>query len=148
MISPKTKPLGTILLLLALGLAGCGGSDSETSTLTKAELLKKGNAICVKGNEEYEDAFDPFIEEGRDDDLNFAIETVIPMRKKEVRLLRALGQPAEGAERWEELLEAMEEGIERAEKDPHSMFESESHYAFARAFELGIDYGLERCWLS
>jgi ABC-type glycerol-3-phosphate transport system substrate-binding protein len=41
-----------VLLAIVLVLAGCGGgstdSSESTSSLTKAEFVKKGNAICTQ----------------------------------------------------------------------------------------------------
>ena len=82
------------------------------------------------------------------DDVQFAIENVIPMRRAQVRYLRSIGPPAEGTEQFEKLLVAMEEGIARAKRDPHSMLEAEEHFAFSRAFDIGLEFGLEKCWLA
>jgi len=143
--------VGAGLLTLALLVGGCGGGGEETSAehlISKAALLKKGNAFCNKKNEELTAAFTPFVEEHRSDDVQFAIEHVIPMRSAEVKYLRHIGPPAEDAEQFEKLLTAMEEGISRAKQDPHSMLESEEHFAFSRAFDIGLDFGLEKCWLA
>lgn len=138
-------------LLALFVVAGCGGGDSDTASadlISKAQLLKKGNAFCAKNNEELTAAFDPFIEEGRSDDVRFAVENVIPMRERQLRLLRGMGPPAEDAERFEKLLIAMEEGLKRAKRDPHSLLGAESEYAFDRAFDIGLAFGLEKCWLG
>src|SRR5204863_6178801 len=55
-------------LILVLVAAGCGSSSKSTSTtpaISKAEFLKKGNAICKKGN----------------DQINKAAQKVFPNRK-------------------------------------------------------------------
>lgn len=138
------------MVVLALLASGCGGEGETTAepTITKAALLKKGNAFCEKTNEELTAAFTPFIEEHRSDDVQFAIENVIPMRRAQVKYLRSIGPPAEGTEQFEKLLVAMEEGIARAKRDPHSMLEAEEHFAFSRAFDIGLEFGLEKCWLA
>jgi hypothetical protein len=140
--------LGVLALVVLVG--GCGGGDSETTStaISKGALLKKGNAFCVRNNEELTAAFDPFIEEHRSDDVRFAVENVIPMRKAQLRMLRKLGPPTEDAEQFEQLLVAMEEGLRHARRDPHSLLATEDEYAFSRAFDIGIDFGLEKCWLA
>jgi hypothetical protein len=144
--------VGIVAVLLPVSGCGGGSGDDETATakpaISKAALLVKGNAFCVKSNEELTAAFTPFIEEHRSDDVRFAVEHVIPMRKAQLRLLRRLGPPAEDAEQFEKMLVAMEEGLERARRDPHSLLATEEDYAFSRAFDIGLDFGLERCWLS
>jgi len=80
---------GATLMLPAaiLVLAGCGSSSGPESTrsLTKAEFLKKGDAICAKGGEEI----------NRD-----------------------------------------------------SLRQAGPEFAFYKSYSMGIDYGLEKCWLS
>ena len=53
--------------VLAALVAGCGGggdtTTDETVTLTKAEFIKQGDAICKEGNEEIEAGFEKFAEE-------------------------------------------------------------------------------------
>ena len=140
------------LSALALLAGGCGGGGEETAAaehlISKAALLKKGNAFCEKSNEELTAAFTPFIEEHRSDDVRFAVEHVIPMRKAQVKYLRSLGPPAEDAEQFEKLLAAMEEGIERGKQDPHSLLATGEEYAFSRAFDIGLEFGIEKCWLA
>ncbi|HEU4705670.1 MAG TPA: hypothetical protein VFS64_00600 [Solirubrobacterales bacterium] len=139
------------LLALACFLSACGGggdSTDATGSIAKAQLLKKGNVICDKGNEEIHANEERFLSEHRDDDYRGAMEDVLPVRIKELRLLRALGLPAEGAEQWGAMLDAMEEGIRRAKQDPHSLLAGGSDYAFARAYRVGLAYGLRKCWLA
>ncbi len=140
-------------LVAVLLIAGCGGGDdggeqTGPPAISKAKLLKKGNAFCKKNNEELTAAFGPFIEEHRSDDVRFAMEHVMPMRRAQLRLFRQLGPPAQDAKQFEEMLVAMEEGLERAKQDPHSLLATEEEYAFSRAFDIGLEFGLERCWLS
>ncbi len=68
-----------LLSVIALVLiAGCGsGGDSSDSTsadsgssLTKAQLIKQGDAICEEGNEEVESEADEFAEENGIDTEN------------------------------------------------------------------------------
>jgi len=137
-------------LVIALLAGGCGGGEEtpDEPAIGKAALLKKGNAFCEKSNKELSAAFTPFIEEHRSDDVRFAVEHVIPMRRAQVKYLRGLGPPAEDAEQFEELLAAMEEGISRGKRDPHSLLGTEEEYAFARAFDIGLEFGLEKCWIA
>jgi hypothetical protein len=148
-----------MLSALTLALGGCGGSGAgaeSTSALTKAEFLKKGNAICARGGEEINKAYERFSREhvagGRTPSEALldkaAAEIVLPVRKREVRLLRALGAPSGQEEHIDAMLTAWEEGIERGEEVPNSLRKAGPEYAFYKSYSMGIDYGLTKCWLG
>lgn len=151
---------GATLVLPAtiLVLAGCGsGGDAEaTASLTKAEFLTKGNAICAKGGEEINKAYEAFsrkhVAGGKTPSKALldeaAAEIVLPVREREVHLLRGLGTPSGQEERVDAMLTAWEEGIEKGARDPNSLRKAGPEFAFHKASSMGIDYGLEKCWLS
>lgn len=137
------------MLALMLGVAACGGGDSTEATgLTKAQLLKQGNALCRRGTDEMVGKESQFLNENRSDIVRAAVENVLPVRVKELRELRALGLPAEDPEPFEAMLEGMEKGIEQAKRDPSSLLAGGVDYAFHDAYVVGIEYGLRDCWLG
>lgn len=138
---------------LALIGAGCGsGSSTEsTSSLTKAEFVKQGNAICAKGSEEINEGFEEFVKENGLSKKKAppkavqeeAVETVlIPKISKELESIRALGPPDEEAEA---VLDAAEEALEKGEEDPIQFVKEESTGPFAKANKLAREYGLTKC---
>jgi ABC-type glycerol-3-phosphate transport system substrate-binding protein len=153
-VSKRFVALLAALAALALIVAGCGGgSDSteSTSSLSKAEFVKKGNAICAKGNEEIEEGFEEFgkehgfseEKEPSKAELEEAVETiVIPGVRKQVEGIRALGPPDQAAEA---ILDAAEEGLEKGEEDPKQFLKEESAGPFAKANKLSREYGLTKC---
>jgi hypothetical protein len=153
-VSKRVIALLAALAALALIVAGCGGgSDSteSTSSLTKAEFVKKGNAICAKGNEEIEEGFEEFgkehgfskEKEPSEAELEEAVETVlVPKINKELESIRALGPPDEEAEA---ILDAAEEALEKGEGDPKQFLKEESAGPFAKANKLSREYGLTKC---
>jgi len=153
-VSKRFIALLAALAALALIIAGCGGgSDSTetTSSLTKAEFVKQGNAICAKGNEEIEEAFEEFgkehgfskEKEPSKAELEEAVETVlIPKISKEIESIRALGPPDEEAEA---VLDAAEEALEKGEEDPKQFLKEENAGPFAKANKLSREYGLTKC---
>lgn len=153
-MSKRFIALLAALAALALIIAGCGGgSDSTetTSSLTKAEFVKQGNAICAKGNEEIEEAFEEFgkehgfskEKEPSKAELEEAVETVlIPKISKEIESIRALGPPDEEAEA---VLDAAEEALEKGEEDPKQFLKEENAGPFAKANKLSREYGLTKC---
>jgi hypothetical protein len=153
-VSKRFVALLAALAALALIVAGCGGgSDSTESTtsLSKAEFVKQGNAICAKGNEEIEEGFEEFgkehgLSEKKEPskaELEEAVETVVvPKITKELESIRALGPPDEEAEA---ALDAAEEALEKGEEDPSQFFKEENAGPFAKANKLAREYGLTKC---
>jgi len=148
-----------VLMALALVVAGCGNSETtaeELPHITKAELIKKGEAICDQGNKVINAKFNVWGTKNAKEnkiasqkELNdFTAKVVIPVRKMELRRLRALGIPHPGAHTYKRILIGMEEGIEQGEKDHASMLAVGEDYAFAEPFELSFNYGLKSCWLE
>jgi hypothetical protein len=153
-MSKRVIALLAALAALALIVAGCGsggGSTEGTSSLTKAEFVKKGNAICAKGNEEIEKGFEEFRKEqgfSKNEKpsnavLEEAVETVlVPRIGKEIENIRALGPPDEEAEA---VLDAAEEALEKGEENPKLFLKEESTGPFAKANKLSREYGLTKC---
>jgi hypothetical protein len=148
-----------VLTALALAVAGCGSSETtaeELPHITKAELIKKGEAICDQGNKVINAKFNVWGTKNAKEnkiasqkELNdFTAKVVIPVRKMELRRLRALGIPNPGAHTYKRILIGMEEGIEQGEKDHASMLAVGEDYAFAEPFELSFNYGLKSCWVE
>jgi hypothetical protein len=141
--------------VLAALVAGCGGGDEttdETATLTKAEFLKQGNAICAEGNKEIEEGFEEFEEENglqnkqpTKAQLKEAIETIVlPAVSGQVEGIEQLGAPSGEEAKVEAITEAAGEAVEKGEEDPASLT-SEKADPFARANKLANEYGLVKC---
>jgi hypothetical protein len=153
-VSKRFVALLAALAALALIVAGCGGGSDgteTTSSLTKAEFVKKGNAICADVNEEIEEGFEEF---GKEHGLSKtkapskavqeeAVEAVlIPRISKEIASIRALGPPDEEAEA---VVDAAEEALEKGEEDPTVFLKPESAGPFAKVNKLARGYGLTKC---
>jgi hypothetical protein len=152
------------VVAIALVVAGCGSSsdttgstessESSESSLTKAEFVKKGNAICAAGNKEIEEAFEGFVkEEGIEEksppseaQSKKAAETIlIPTISQELEGIRNLGTPEGDEGEVDEILTAAEEGLETGEEDPVALIEEEGDDPFEKADELANEYGLTVC---
>lgn len=155
------KPVLVLLaVVLAIGvvIAGCGGgsdngSESEGSTLTKAEFLKKGNAICAKGNKEIGEAIEEFGKEHHFSrtkkpspaELEEAAKQVlIPRIRKQIEGVRALGGPKGEEAEVESILAAAERALEEGEENPRLLVE-EGEGPFTEANKLSRRYGLVKC---
>lgn len=142
---------------VALVAAGCGSSDDSTTdsttTLTKAEFLKQGNAICAAGNKEIEEGFEEFAEEKNlsqnkepsKAELTEASETIlIPAVADQIDELRALGTPEGDEGEVDRLLTNAEEVLEEGEEDPVSLTEAGSG-GFTEVNRESREYGLTTC---
>ena len=146
-------------MALALAAVGCGDSETaaeELPHLKKAALIKKAEAICEQENTVINKQFDRWGAKNAEEnkiatqkELNdFTAKVVLPVRKVELRRLRALGIPHPGAHTFKRILIGMEEGIEEGERDHSSMLAPGEEYAFAEPFKLSFAFGLESCWIE
>jgi len=135
-------------------VAGCGGSSDSsesTSSLTKAQLVKQGNAICAKGNKEIQEGFEEFEQEVGSQkqptkaQLTEAIETIVlPAVRQQVEGVKDLGAPSGEEAEVEAITDAAEEALEKGEEDPAALT-TEKADPFAKANELANEYGLVKC---
>jgi len=143
------------VLAIAAVATGCGSSNDNGSTasLTKAEFVKQGNAICRKGNAQIESEFEKFAEEhhlGKHQKpskkvLAEATETVlIPAITTQIEGLRALGTPEGDEGEIDEILTGAEESLEEAEEDPAAFAEGEPT-KFKQVNKRARAYGLTVC---
>lgn len=146
-----------VLALAAAIVAGCGDSDdsgSETTeatvTLTKAEFIKQGDAICEEANEQNETEAEEFaedngftLEEATDEQLEEAItEVLVPSLNQQVEDIAALGAPQGDEEQVEKIVVSLEGGAGEIEDEPSRAFEGEPLKESSR---LAKDYGFEVC---
>jgi hypothetical protein len=146
------------VLTIASLAAGCGGDDeTATASLTKAEFVKRADAICDKGNERFQTLYEkyvrahendaPEIEPGGKRTLAQSTEiterALAPVVKQEVDEIRALGAPSGDGRRVAEILDAIEDGLKKVEEDPTVVGNTEEE--FSKPHELATEYGLEVC---
>lgn len=142
-------------LACVVAVAGCGSSDDNDSTasLSKAQFVKQGNAICRKGNAKIESEFEEFAENHQLQEnkkpskpvLEEATETIlVPQISNQVEEIRALGTPEGDEGEVDAILGGAEEAVEEAEEDPATFAEGES----AKLKEVNKEareYGLTVC---
>jgi hypothetical protein len=140
---------------LALVPSGCGdeGSTADTiSAIPKASFVKQANAICARTNQELTEVSEDFSKEKNlsektpptEAQVGELVELALPVIRRQVEEIRALGAPAGDEERVNEILSAAEEAIEKGARDPNAIYGAGGG-AFAKANRLATDYGLEQC---
>jgi hypothetical protein len=134
--------------------AGCGGGSDETgstadstATLTKAQFVKKADAVCAERKKEWNTELAPQRKElqAADGSINEAkveelIEgSLVPLMKTELQKLEALGAPAGDEKTVNAMMENRSKAIADIEADSAAISSSESLTAFAtEAREYGV----------
>jgi hypothetical protein len=150
---------GVLAVALTVAVAGCGGDDeASASSITKAEFIKKADAICKQALEQAEVDFaalvkenETLLEETKEGTPAFeAIYPAVvngilaPTVEKEVDEIQALGAPEGDEAKVDAMLETLEGDLETAEAKPKRVgFEAEK--IFAPSTELAREYGLKVC---
>jgi hypothetical protein len=143
--------LGLALALLLVAPAGCGddseaGSATTASSMTKAQFLKKGRAICTQVFDEIDRKYGKLSSRSSEAELNEAAQDIVlPPLTRLVDRLRALGPPRGEEARLAEILAALEAGIEEAEEEASTVRSSQGK--LDKAYKMLWAYGLEECGL-
>jgi hypothetical protein len=130
-------------------VAGCGGDDDSSASLTKAQFVRKGNAICaeseverIKAMEAAGSKFGP--SESPADQQKKLLLASMPSYEKAVSGLDELGAPEGDEKKADAIIEAMEEAVEASKADPEEVLTS-GVVPFKKANRLLEDYGLSKC---
>jgi len=145
-------------------LAGCGGSSGGSTTdgsttkvvvktdsgLTKAELIKEGDAICEETDKTQEVGLKAYLKENPKGQSNEAeqakmvLAVGLPPIQEEVEDLAELGSPPGDEEIVEAILAGIEKAIEEGEKNPTSLLGEENN-PFSAVSKLAAEYGFKEC---
>jgi hypothetical protein len=151
-------------LALASAFAGCGGDDAGGEvTITRAKFIERANAVCLETRREISAEFASYGEsrvakeaeraqranELSADEANEAAAKVaerilIPAMRTQLEELRELGTPSEDGDRARAMLDAFDEGLEKAEARPERAARDGTE-AFGRAGRLADEYGIANC---
>jgi hypothetical protein len=136
----------------SLALAACGGSGGPS----KADYIKKADAICAKGSKEAEQvaasAFkNPATPTG--EEAQAALQKVIPIQKQRVDELKALKRPDADKAKLETLYAAVDKinaAYEQAAQSPEASLaliraSGSPQDPAAVADKLAADYGMKDC---
>lgn len=135
------------LMAILLLLVGCGGGD-DTTSITKSEFLKQGNAVCKVQNQKREKAIQETIGNGSekftDARKKELLLEIIPFYEEATEELQALGLPAGDEEKIEAILAAREKAAKETKADLDEAITTRSQYEAAN--ELSAKYGLSSCY--
>jgi len=148
---------GSVALLAALLVVGCGSGsqDASTTKTTKAQWARQAFAICRRlGHEQqrrhyaFERAHGMSLgEPGQREQEQINTDFVMPYVERKVDELRALPVPEGEQGKIEQILKSMEEGIRVSRAHPDWLAApTEAHpIPFAKTIELTAAYGIWDC---
>jgi hypothetical protein len=143
------QTLGSLLLITAM--VGCAGSDDPP--LTRAQYLKRADAICARAEKEQFKDFQAALDSATNGHSvsppaekkavqELSAELIIPRAAQMVDELADLEAPEGNEHVVEELIEIYRAAVKAAENQPSSFL---SGKAFAEANEAAKGYGLQKC---
>lgn len=142
-------PFALAFLSLLL-VSGCGSSESQPA-LTKAEFIKKGDAICRKVDEKQEAGLKTYPKSHRSVDLNtkegeekVVLAVGLPPILTAADELEQLGPPAADKEKIEAIVKGLRQGVAMGKKDPLAVAEGTSN-PFSEPDRLAAAYGFKAC---
>lgn len=160
--SNQVLPLCVIAVAAALtlvaALVGCGGSDSTAASnsgssehggITKAELIKQGDAICRKTDEVQKKALAAY-EKKHGKTTAFGeiekalVKVALPPIGTEIEELAALGAPLGDELQVEVIITGFEKALKGAEKHPNTLLGTDEG-EFATPDKLAGIYGFNDC---
>lgn len=135
------------LAVFALALIGCGSDDSGTAaSLTKAQFIKKADAICGKAEEERVEAMNK-ISDSLGNELRKnaekLVEAGLPFYKKATEEITEIGLPEGQEAEVEAIIRSREVAAEKAEKDPARAGTSNDFWQ--ESGDLQKQFGFENC---
>jgi hypothetical protein len=141
-------------LAAALLAAGCGDSSSEASpqSLTKAQFIKRGDAICQKNYNTRSAEELPYIKKGADafskaDLERLVLKITAPSYRHDVEGLEALTErsaPEGDEEQLQELVDVFDATVTKIEKNPGITLGGAGP-TFREIEKLTQEYGFEVC---
>jgi hypothetical protein len=157
-LSVRGSWLSAAALAILLAAGGCGGSDSsaadvtvETGSLSKAQFIKRADAICEANRAQFTREFTAFAqkiqrsskaaqEASNDDPVE---KILIPNFQKDINEISNLGAPSGDEQEVGAFLEALGQRLEEIRERPTILEETVT--PFAKAEKLAKAYGLTGC---
>jgi hypothetical protein len=132
--------------VLLIGAAGCGSdSSSAEPSLTKAQFVKRADAICTASeNEQFKIGMTYLEEHPGVEEEEVIIPAGLPPIEKELRMIKDLTAPAGYAKKVDEFVQALEQAVTETRKDPGSALEPTGN-PFEKPNNLAEADGLKGC---
>jgi hypothetical protein len=150
--------VAAVLVAVAVLLQGCGDDEEgspnpasgpqTTGEVTKARYIEQGDAACARHNRKIQRDVQAYLSSaGQSSRAELAAKIVnrvlVPRMGHEIRTVRAFVLPPENVDRALGFLQAMQNVVDRAQKDPLAF--TRAPQPFAEAERLGREFGFEVC---
>jgi hypothetical protein len=141
-----------VLSITALGFAGCGSGgkaktatvDSAAPAISKSEFVRKGNAICAKGNADSKAAGAKLGPEPAEAKVVAFVKRIdVPTVQAQIDALKALGAPPGDAATVAKMLTLAQAGVDAVKAQPTIVISGRD--VFARFARVAHPYGLTSC---
>jgi len=136
-----------VIALMVVVPAGCGSKDSSAKAPTKAEFLKKGNAICKAGNAKSSAAGKKIFSKGKPnaEKLNqFATATLIPNIQSQITAIGKLTPPKGDEAKVKKIVSSAQQALNKGKANPALLTQNNAG-PFANSNKITIAYGLKVC---
>jgi hypothetical protein len=145
--------LGTVAVVLAVAAGGCGSSGDTTEiALTKAQFIKRGDAICRSHQTERNKAFKAWREEPANKGKKFEdwtkqelgqvyLTVMLPPVKDAWRELDELAEST-GDPKAEKFVSSLESAVKKVEEKPTGALEE---VPYEDANKIAQGYGFKAC---
>ncbi len=160
LIARSISVLVVVAALVAIPV-GCGddGDDSattlETSSLTKAEFVKRANAICNESIADVGKQLEDYLvdrqnsKKGADELAADALRAIaLPAIETQLEEIEELGAPDGEQKEIEAFLTAQQRSVEQLEQRQNVSLSTDLEPAFRQAGKLARQYGLSSCDFS
>ncbi len=144
-----------LALVVGLCVSGCGSSSTTTETttsITKAEFVAMGNAVCAKGEKEQEVETNAYFkahgvkknQKPTKTQLTEVSETIfVPNIQSQIDGVKALGAPSGEETRVSAALETAQRTLDKVKANPTLPFEDENLFSATGAQLHAL--GLKKC---
>lgn len=151
----KVPPVGRValsFLALAAVVAGCGSANGEGApALSKAEFIKKADAICAETDKAQDAAQRDFEKKYPKAPASprweekFILVVGLPPIQVEAEKIGDLAPPSDDEEEIGEIVAGLEKAVREVKENPSTMLEPGTVGPFADVFLLTERYGFKAC---
>jgi hypothetical protein len=139
-----------LLVIGAVAVAGCGGSDDTSSTATaisKDDFIAQADQICAAGNKADAAASKEAFSGGQPTEAevaSYVTDSVVPSIQGQIDDIRALGAPEGDEAEVNSFLDTAQEALDQVEADPSAITTS-GEDPFDQTNRLMTVYGITEC---
>lgn len=138
----RRKILGSIALTIVIGLLASCSDDKKVSSISKAEFLAQGNALCATFDQKMDDASANVT--SQEAAVLFVGETLVSEMRALLRSIEKLGYPEGDGEHIQGLIDDTDDVVDQIAANPSAYAPSPTDPFAAINAQLN-EYGLTSC---